>query len=373
MPGTSERDLASAELWQDSLTRSQRRRVLAAEARKDQTRKKTAAVAVSTAVAASPMWPSVTALASDLSAQDAGKLARTLQHKHTERVLLEDGDSSTAVAELQRELGIADDGMFGPHTKAAVKAFQAKHGLLPTGKVDVKTWLKLFPTDMIVYAPPGSTSALGVNNTNHAEWAAMSTNAAGKAEDGAAKLGHAAAAQAAKRGKGKADPGVPSVHAASMGATGPAVGIAPNAPSGGGPGVGIPGIPGLHGGSLSPNGGGGTGGGGGGGGGSFHFPSLGSFGSAGEMIKAMIRMANRIDSHHYAYRWGGGHNASFSGPYDCSGAVSAVLHAAGLLNAPRVSGGFMHWGAPAAARSRSTPTPVTCTCRSSGSSSGRRA
>ena len=70
MPGTSERDLASVELWQESLERSQRRRVLAAEARKDQTRKKTAAVAVSTAVAASPMWPSVTAVASDLSAQD---------------------------------------------------------------------------------------------------------------------------------------------------------------------------------------------------------------------------------------------------------------------------------------------------------------
>src|SRR4051794_40459782 len=240
--------------------RSQRRRVLAADARKDQTRKKTAAVAVSTAVAASPMWPSVTALASDLSTQDAGKLARTLEHKHAERVLLKYGDSSTAVAEIQRELGIADDGMFGPHTRAAVKAFQEKHDLRPTGKVDVKTWLKLFPTDMVIYAPPGSTSALGVNKTNHAEWAAMSTNSAGKAEDGAAKLGHAAAAKAAAQGKGKSDPGAPSVHAASMGSTGPAVGIAPNAPSSGGPGLGIPG---LHGGSLAPNLGGGGGGGGG--------------------------------------------------------------------------------------------------------------
>ncbi|MFL5912734.1 MAG: hypothetical protein ACJ768_19485, partial [Gaiellaceae bacterium] len=46
-----------------------------------------------------------------------------------------------------------------------------------------------------------------------------------------------------------------------------------------------------------------------------------------------------------AYRWGGGH-ANFNGPYDCSGAVSAVLHAAGLLSSPRVSGGFEHYGAP---------------------------
>src|SRR5881227_2946230 len=48
---------------------------------------------------------------------------------------------------------------------------------------------------------------------------------------------------------------------------------------------------------------------------------------------------------HYSYSWGGGHNSRFSGPYDCSGAVSAVLHAAGLLKSPMVSGGFMHWGA----------------------------
>ena len=42
-----------------------------------------------------------------------------------------------------------------------MKAFQAKHNLKPTGDVDVKTWLKLFPGDMVVYAPPGSKTALG--------------------------------------------------------------------------------------------------------------------------------------------------------------------------------------------------------------------
>jgi hypothetical protein len=57
-------------------------------------------------------------------------------------------------------------------------------------------------------------------------------------------------------------------------------------------------------------------------------------------------MANRIDNKRMPYLWGGGHNSSFSGPYDCSGAVSAVLHAAGLLNRPMVSGEFARWGAP---------------------------
>jgi len=338
VPGTAERDLASAELWRESLVRSQRRRVLAAEARKDQARKKTAASAVTAAVAAAPMWPSLTASASDLSTQDAGKLAQQLKHNHAERILLSYGDQSSAVAEAQRALGIADDGMYGPQTRAAVKAFQKKHDLLATGKIDVKTWLKLFPTDMIIYAPPGSASALGVNDTSHPEWAAVSTDpSSDHGSPAVAKVAHAAAAKAKLNGA-KHDPGSPSVHAASIGATGPAPVIGPN---GGGSGSGSPMIPGVLGGVVAPNGGGG-----GGGGWTPHFPPLSQFGSAAEMIRAMIRMANKIDSHHYAYRWGGGHNASFSGPYDCSGAVSAVLHAAGLLSAPRVSGGFMHWGAP---------------------------
>jgi hypothetical protein len=67
---------------------------------------------------------------------------------------------------------------------------------------------------------------------------------------------------------------------------------------------------------------------------------------AGGGIAGMVSKASSIDSRHYPYRWGGGHDGSFSGPYDCSGAVSAVLHAGGVLDAPRVSGDFMHYGAP---------------------------
>jgi len=333
VPGTAERDLASVELWQESLLRSQRRRVLAADARKDQARKKTASFAVSAAVAAAPMWPSVTATAADLSTEEASKLARDSKRTHAEKVLLRIGDESSAVAEVQRALGIADDGVFGPHTRAAVKDFQKRHDLLPTGNVDVKTWLKLFPTDMVVYAPPGSTSALGVNDTDHPEWAAVSTAPGAGTDRADAKAGHAAAAKAAKHGKGGPDAGRPSVHAASLGANGAPVAVGPNAGGGGG------GVPAVLGSVVAPNGGGG-------GGWKPNFPPLSSFGSAKEMIAAMIRMANKIDSRHYAYRWGGGHNASFSGPYDCSGAVSAVLHAAGLLSRPMVSGEFMRWGAP---------------------------
>ena len=44
------------------------------------------------------------------------------------------------------------------------------------------------------------------------------------------------------------------------------------------------------------------------------------------------------------YIWGGGHAAFTARGYDCSGAVSFVLHAAGLLKTPMDSSDFMHWG-----------------------------
>jgi cell wall-associated NlpC family hydrolase len=59
-------------------------------------------------------------------------------------------------------------------------------------------------------------------------------------------------------------------------------------------------------------------------------------------VRAAITAANHL--RHKPYVWGGGH-ASFSARgYDCSGAVSYVLHAAGLLSFPEVSGALAHWG-----------------------------
>jgi cell wall-associated NlpC family hydrolase len=44
------------------------------------------------------------------------------------------------------------------------------------------------------------------------------------------------------------------------------------------------------------------------------------------------------------YIWGGGHAAFKSAGYDCSGSVSYVLHAAGLLKRPDDSSDFEGWG-----------------------------
>ena len=62
-------------------------------------------------------------------------------------------------------------------------------------------------------------------------------------------------------------------------------------------------------------------------------------------IRKAINAANRIRTKPYI--WGGGHRKWKSRGYDCSGAVSYVLHAAGLLRRPMVSGSLgRRWGAP---------------------------
>lgn len=64
--------------------------------------------------------------------------------------------------------------------------------------------------------------------------------------------------------------------------------------------------------------------------------------SAPPAVKEMIEAANRIRNR--PYKWGGGHRDWNSPGYDCSGSVSYVMHAAGLLDWPLDSTGFMRWG-----------------------------
>jgi hypothetical protein len=61
-------------------------------------------------------------------------------------------------------------------------------------------------------------------------------------------------------------------------------------------------------------------------------------------VKQAIWAANSLQA--LPYRYGGGHNLKFdvAKGADCSGTVSFVLHAAGLLKTPLDSGSFMSWG-----------------------------
>jgi len=69
---------------------------------------------------------------------------------------------------------------------------------------------------------------------------------------------------------------------------------------------------------------------------------------AGAEIAEMIAAANQIATAPYVY--GGGHASFESVGYDCSGSVSYVLHAAGLLSSPEDSTELESYGAPGPGR-----------------------
>lgn len=64
---------------------------------------------------------------------------------------------------------------------------------------------------------------------------------------------------------------------------------------------------------------------------------------APDVIGRVIAGGNAIAK--FPYVWGGGHGSFVDSGYDCSGSVSYALAAAGLLDAPLVSGDFAKWGA----------------------------
>lgn len=68
-------------------------------------------------------------------------------------------------------------------------------------------------------------------------------------------------------------------------------------------------------------------------------PALDKVIRLGEMVKAM----NDINAKHWPYVYGGGHG-SFAGPYDCSGLVSAILHAGNFLGSPQSTDGLKVFG-----------------------------
>jgi len=59
------------------------------------------------------------------------------------------------------------------------------------------------------------------------------------------------------------------------------------------------------------------------------------------VVKA-IKAANRIRK--TSYEWGGGHGSFKDNGYDCSGAVSYMLHGARMLKTPLTSGSLASWG-----------------------------
>ncbi|MEK6229797.1 MAG: peptidoglycan-binding domain-containing protein, partial [Actinomycetota bacterium] len=154
------RDLASSELWQRSLERSQRRRALAAEARKQIALRKHAAIAMATAMLGGQAAP--TALAAAGSARDEAATqpvgTRAIEIKEG-GLPLKLGSEGELVSAVQRALQLPADGIYGPQTEAAVHRFQTARGLLVDGVVGPATWGALFAARSA--GPPSAAQAPG--------------------------------------------------------------------------------------------------------------------------------------------------------------------------------------------------------------------
>jgi peptidoglycan hydrolase-like protein with peptidoglycan-binding domain len=209
-----------------------------------------------------------------------------------------------SVRAVQHELGIAADGIFGPHSLQTLKRFQRAHGLAADGVVGPATWRALSSGGG---SHGGGRSAHAAVKTDGSGVEALQ-RALGIAADGDFGPGTEAALKRWQASKGLAADGV----------AGPATRSA----------LGLGDGPVLKQGGDNANRGGG--------------------GGDDAKIAAMIAAGNRIASTPYVY--GGGHGSFESSGYDCSGSVSYVLHGAGLLDTPMASGGFESWGEPGPGR-----------------------
>ena len=158
---TAHRDLAQPELWLDSQARSRRRRRLLPKARREQARKKHISAALATAMVAGP-GASVAAaqMSSGLQATVAAASPANRAIEIREGGLpLQLGSQGELVAHVQRALGVAADGIFGPQTDAAVRQYQSRAGLQVDGIVGPVTWGSLFQSG-------SGASASGVGGDN---------------------------------------------------------------------------------------------------------------------------------------------------------------------------------------------------------------
>jgi peptidoglycan hydrolase-like protein with peptidoglycan-binding domain len=128
----STRDLSHPDIWSLSLAIAEAKRRAADRGLLPQARVAGASLVVAAVAAALP---------SPSAAQSRARSGRVV-HEHVE--LLRIGSRGQAVAHIQKALGIQSDGVFGPKTRAAVRAFQRSNGLEVDGVVGPQTRRALF-------------------------------------------------------------------------------------------------------------------------------------------------------------------------------------------------------------------------------------
>jgi len=147
---TPHRDLALVDPWQRSLDRSLHRRAIVPAMRRSVARRRRASVALSTLMVAGPTGSLLAAAGLGIGSRGvdvaaASPASRAIDNGATPAAMaFKLGSHGDAVSEIQRQLGVPDDGVFGPVTQAAVTDFQARNGLDVDGVVGPVTWTALF-------------------------------------------------------------------------------------------------------------------------------------------------------------------------------------------------------------------------------------
>jgi lysozyme family protein len=226
--------------------------------------------------------------------------------------------SGASVRMAQRHLHIAVDGIYGIQTARAVRAFQRVHGLHADGIVGPATWTALgirgrHPVLRRLIRHHHHHSRRAAHRSAHARVRTRGASVRlaqrhlGVTADGVFGPGTSRAVRSFQRAHGMTADGIVGP------ATWTALGIRGRHP--------VLRRTRLHGARR--------------------------YGVPGAVFHA-ISAANRIAG--LPYRYGGGHGSFHDTAYDCSGSVSYVLHAAGVLSRPLDSSQLMSYGAPGPGR-----------------------
>jgi peptidoglycan hydrolase-like protein with peptidoglycan-binding domain len=272
------------------------------------------------------------------------------------------------VRDAQRMLGISIDGVLGPKTGAAIRAFQSAHGLAVDGNVGPATWDALKNAEHAAARAAGASTAVtttaataGTVHEASAFQAATTTSdatdviavqqALGIPADGTFGAGTTAAVEAFQTAHGMTADGVvgpgtrtalglpagPTLQQsdANGGTTGPGTDPAATTTTAAVSATADPAV------TTDPTAAGAT----------TSTPATSTAittsttpADVTTALSEMVAAANQIAP--LPYIWGGGHGSFVSPGYDCSGSVSYVLHAAGLLSVPEDSSGLESYGAP---------------------------